>query len=56
MKCVNVNFRMDFYNNGLNEWFGFCLELIGSWVFCILVLFMVMLLSNIIKLGNVKIY
>ncbi|KAJ4896549.1 ABC transporter C family member 4 [Raphanus sativus] len=50
---VNDNLRMDFHNNGSNEWLGFRLELIGSWVLCISVLFMVMLPSNVIKPENV---
>ncbi|CDY11440.1 BnaA09g40060D [Brassica napus] len=53
VKRVNANLRMDFHNNGSNEWLGFRLELIGSWVLCISALFMVMLPSNIIKPENV---
>ncbi|CAH2063058.1 unnamed protein product [Thlaspi arvense] len=49
VKRVNANLRMDFHNNGSNEWLGFRLELIGSWVLCISALFMVLLPSNIIK-------
>lgn len=51
VKRVNANLRMDFHNNGSNEWLGFRLELIGSWVLCISALFMVLLPSNIIKPG-----
>ncbi|KAF8094439.1 hypothetical protein N665_0363s0006 [Sinapis alba] len=53
VKRVNANLRMDFHNNGSNEWLGFRLELIGSWVLCISALFMVMLPSNVIKPENV---
>lgn len=48
---VNANLRMDFHNNGSNEWLGFRLELIGSLVLCLSALFMVMLPSNVIKPG-----
>lgn len=50
---VNANLRMDFHNNGSNEWLGFRLELIGSFVLCISALFMIVLPSNIIKPENV---
>ncbi|XP_010523938.1 PREDICTED: ABC transporter C family member 4-like [Tarenaya hassleriana] len=50
---VNANLRMDFHNNGSNEWLGFRLELMGSWVLCISALFMILLPSNIIKPENV---
>ncbi|KAK9139349.1 hypothetical protein Scep_009030 [Stephania cephalantha] len=46
---VNANLRMDFHNNGSNEWLGFRLELIGSFVLCLSALFMVLLPSNVIK-------
>ncbi|MCL7050469.1 hypothetical protein MKW94_016725, partial [Papaver nudicaule] len=46
---VDANLRMDFHNNGSNEWLGFRLELIGSVFLCTSALFMVMLPSNIIK-------
>lgn len=49
---VNANLRMDFHNNGSNEWLGFRLEFIGSIVLCIATMFMVLLPSNIIKPGN----
>lgn len=48
---VDANLRMDFHNNGSNEWLGFRLELIGSFVLCLAALFMVLLPSNIIKPG-----
>ncbi|KAG7570858.1 P-loop containing nucleoside triphosphate hydrolase [Arabidopsis thaliana x Arabidopsis arenosa] len=53
VKRVNANLRMDFHNNGSNEWLGFRLELIGSWVLCISALCMVLLPSNVIKPENV---
>ncbi|CAL9765942.1 unnamed protein product [Musa acuminata subsp. burmannicoides] len=46
---VNSSLRMDFHNNGSNEWLGFRLELIGSFVLCISALLMIMLPSNFIK-------
>ncbi|KAF5202715.1 ABC transporter ATP-binding protein/permease VMR1 [Thalictrum thalictroides] len=46
---VDANLRMDFHNNGSNEWLGFRLELIGSFVLCLAALFMVLLPSNVIK-------
>lgn len=51
---VNANLRMDFHNNGSNEWLGFRLELIGSIFLCIATMFMVLLPSNIIKPGIVS--
>ncbi|XP_073299207.1 ABC transporter C family member 14-like [Primulina huaijiensis] len=50
---VDSNLRMDFHNNGSNEWLGFRLELIGCFILCISVLFMIILPSNIIDPGNV---
>ncbi|KAF8006712.1 hypothetical protein BT93_K0887 [Corymbia citriodora subsp. variegata] len=50
---VNANLRMDFHNNGSNEWLGFRLELIGSFILCISAAFMVLLPSNIIRPENV---
>ncbi|KAF6136410.1 hypothetical protein GIB67_019293 [Kingdonia uniflora] len=49
IKRVNANLRMDFHNNGSNEWLGFRLELIGSFILCLSALFMVLLPSNVIK-------
>ncbi|XP_043697067.1 ABC transporter C family member 14-like [Telopea speciosissima] len=46
---VNKNLRMDFHNNGSNEWLGFRLELIGSLILCISTIFMVFLPSSIIN-------
>ncbi|GAB2281544.1 ABC transporter C member 14 [Dionaea muscipula] len=53
IKRVNANLRMDFHNNGSNEWLGFRLELIGSFILCISTLFMILLPSSIIKPENV---
>ncbi|KAE8681622.1 ABC transporter C family member 4 [Hibiscus syriacus] len=50
---VNSNLRMDFHNNGSNEWLGFRLELIGSIVLCLSTLFMIMLPSSIVRPENV---
>ncbi|KAH7678707.1 Xenobiotic-transporting ATPase protein [Dioscorea alata] len=46
---VNSSLRMDFHNNGSNEWLGFRLELIGSFVLCIVALLIIMLPANFIK-------
>lgn len=46
---LDANLRMDFHNNGANEWLGFRLEMIGSLFCCISALFMIVLPSNIIK-------
>ncbi|KAA8549166.1 hypothetical protein F0562_000850 [Nyssa sinensis] len=50
---VNANLRMDFHNNGSNEWLGFRLELIGSFILCVSTMFMIFLPSSIIKPENV---
>ncbi|KAI3749263.1 hypothetical protein L2E82_19870 [Cichorium intybus] len=50
---VNGNLRMDFYNNGSNEWLGFRLEFIGSLFLCTSTLFMIILPSSIVKPENV---
>lgn len=52
-KRVNSNLRMDFHNYSSNAWLGFRLELLGSLVFCLSALFMILLPSNIIKPENV---
>ncbi|KAH7655033.1 Xenobiotic-transporting ATPase protein [Dioscorea alata] len=46
---VNSSLRMDFHNNGSNEWLGFRLELLGSFVLCVAALLIVMLPANIIQ-------
>ncbi|CBI36841.3 unnamed protein product, partial [Vitis vinifera] len=50
---VDKNLRMDFHNNGSNEWLGFRLELIGSFIMCLSTMFMILLPSSIIKPENV---
>ncbi|OMO63828.1 hypothetical protein CCACVL1_22250 [Corchorus capsularis] len=50
---VNSNLRMDFHNNGSNEWLGFRLELIGSLFLCLSTMFMILLPSSIVKPENV---
>ncbi|GMP87698.1 hypothetical protein CsSME_00039965 [Camellia sinensis var. sinensis] len=50
---VNANLRMDFHNNGSNEWLGFRLELIGSFILCVSAMFLILLPSNIIRPENV---
>ncbi|XP_076884825.1 ABC transporter C family member 4-like [Bidens hawaiensis] len=50
---VNGNLRMDFHNNGSNEWLGFRLEFIGSLYLCISTTFMILLPSSIVKPENV---
>ncbi|KAJ7977557.1 ABC transporter C family member 14 [Quillaja saponaria] len=50
---VNANLRNDFHNNGTNEWLGFRLELLGSFILCFSALFMIMLPSSVIKPENV---
>jgi ATP-binding cassette subfamily C (CFTR/MRP) protein 2 len=53
VKRVNSNLRMDFHNNGSNEWLGFRLELLGSLILCLSTMFMILLPSSIIKPENV---
>ncbi|PSR85992.1 ABC transporter C family member 4 like [Actinidia chinensis var. chinensis] len=53
VKRVNANLRMDFHNNGSNEWMGFRLELIGSFILCGCALFLILLPPSIIKPENV---
>ncbi|XP_004247427.2 ABC transporter C family member 4 [Solanum lycopersicum] len=50
---VDANLRMDFHNNGSNEWLGFRLELLGSLLLCVSAMFMIILPSSIIKPENV---
>ncbi|KAJ8749652.1 hypothetical protein K2173_026301 [Erythroxylum novogranatense] len=50
---VNDSLRMDFHNNGSNEWLGFRLELIGSFILCISAMFLILLPSRIIRPENV---
>ncbi|KAI4301402.1 hypothetical protein L6164_034685 [Bauhinia variegata] len=53
VKRVNANLRMDFHNNGSNEWLGFRLEFLGSLVCCLSALFMILLPSSVIRPENV---
>ncbi|KAL6214873.1 hypothetical protein ACLB2K_014305 [Fragaria x ananassa] len=53
VRRVNANLRMDFHNNGSNEWLGFRLELLGSLILCISTLFMILLPSSIVKPENI---
>ncbi|KAG2597518.1 hypothetical protein PVAP13_5KG223200 [Panicum virgatum] len=46
---VNASLKMDFHINGANEWLGFRLELVGSFVLCFTALLMVTLPSNFVK-------
>ncbi|XP_004968719.1 ABC transporter C family member 14 [Setaria italica] len=46
---VNASLKMDFHNNGANEWLGFRLELIGSFVLCFTALLMVTLPSSFVQ-------
>ncbi|KAL8234311.1 hypothetical protein R6Q59_020411 [Mikania micrantha] len=50
---VNGNLRMDFHNNGSNEWLGFRLEFLGSLFLCFSTVFMIILPSSIVKPENV---
>ncbi|CAN4093074.1 unnamed protein product [Withania somnifera] len=50
---VNANLRMDFHNNGSNEWLGFRLELLGSLLLCFSATSMIVLPSSIVKPENV---
>ncbi|KAE8672240.1 ABC transporter C family member 4 [Hibiscus syriacus] len=50
---VNSNLRMDFHNNGSNEWLGFRLELFGTIVLCLSTMFMILLPSSIVRPENV---
>ncbi|KAG8369948.1 hypothetical protein BUALT_Bualt14G0066300 [Buddleja alternifolia] len=46
---VNSNLRMNFHNSASNEWLGFRLEMIGSFVLCIATIFLILLPSTIIR-------
>lgn len=50
---VNANLRMDFHNNGSNEWLGLRLEMIGSFILCASAMFLILLPSSIVKPENV---
>ena len=49
---VNNNLRMDFHNNGANEWIGFRLEMIGAVVLCSTSFLLVSLPASLILPGN----
>ncbi|KAG8052292.1 hypothetical protein GUJ93_ZPchr0001g30160, partial [Zizania palustris] len=49
IRRLNASLKMDFHNNGANEWLGLRLELIGSLVLCVTALLMVTLPSSIVK-------
>ncbi|KAM0900890.1 hypothetical protein ACQ4PT_020354 [Festuca glaucescens] len=46
---LNSSLKMDFHNNGANEWLGFRLELLGSFVLCFTALLMVTLPRSFVK-------
>ncbi|MED6171877.1 ABC transporter C member 14 [Stylosanthes scabra] len=46
---VNASLRMDFHNNGANEWLGFRLDFSGVVFLCIATVFMIFLPSAIIR-------
>ena len=48
---VNASLRMDFHNNGANEWLGFRLDYMGVIFLCFATIFMIFLPSAIIKPG-----
>jgi len=50
---VNASLRMDFHNNGANEWLGFRLDYMGVVFLCISTLFMIFLPSAIVKPGTI---
>lgn len=49
---VNNNLRMDFHNNGANEWIGFRLEMIGAVVLCATSFLLVSLPASLIQPGT----
>ncbi|XAR61328.1 Xenobiotic-transporting ATPase [Bertholletia excelsa] len=53
MNKLNANLSMAFHNNGSNEWLGFRLEMIGSFILCASALFLILLPSSIIRPENV---
>ncbi|RDX86659.1 ABC transporter C family member 14, partial [Mucuna pruriens] len=46
---VNASLRMDFHNNGANEWLGFRLDYLAVIFLCIATIFMIFMPSAIIK-------
>lgn len=49
---VNNNLRMDFHNNGANEWIGFRLEMIGAVTLCGTAFLLVSLPASLILPGT----
>jgi len=50
---VNSSLRMDFHNNGANEWLGFRVDYTGVVFLCVSTLFMILLPSAIVKSGTI---
>ncbi|CAN1285585.1 ABC transporter C family member 4 [Linum perenne] len=50
---VDSNLRMDFHNNGSNEWLGLRLELIGIVILCSSAVLLIILPSSIVNPANV---
>lgn len=46
---VNLNLTMSFHNSASNEWLGFRLELIGSFVLCVVTVFLILLPTTFIQ-------
>ncbi|CAI0388766.1 unnamed protein product [Linum tenue] len=53
VRKVDSNLRMDFHNNGSNEWLGFRLELIGCFILCSSAILLIVLPSSIVNPANV---
>ncbi|CAL1414820.1 unnamed protein product [Linum trigynum] len=53
VRKVDSNLRMDFHNNGSNEWLGLRLELIGSVILCSSAILLIVLPSSIVNPANV---
>jgi len=51
LERVDENLKMDFHNNAANEWIGFRLESIGTFVLSIAAFLLVSLPSNLIQTG-----
>lgn len=51
---VNASVRMDFHNNGANEWLGFRLDYVGVIFLCIATVFMIFLPSSVIRPGTIS--
>ncbi|KAJ1407652.1 P-loop containing nucleoside triphosphate hydrolase [Sesbania bispinosa] len=46
---VNASLRMDFHNNGANEWLGFRLDFMGVIFLCVSTIFMIFLPSSVVR-------